>query len=115
LALRLLNEMPLRGTRFAIGRQFCTRFALWKTGEHWMYVSPMADEKEYASIVTAEGAEFRGVQSGPQETLILFADPQLGHILAVTESEFCPEAVSNRLAESRRALDLEMRVQKSLC
>ena len=80
-----------------------------------MYVSHMADEKEYVSIVTAQGAEFRGVQSGPEQTLILFADPQLGHTLAVTESEFCSEAVSNRLKESRRALELEMRVQKSLC
>src|SRR5262249_8438886 len=108
--------MPIQSIGFpAIQHFFCTGFALWKAGEHWMYVSCMADEKEYVSIVTAQGAEFRGVQSGPQETLILFADPQLGHTLSVAKSEFCSEAVSNRLAESRRALDLEKRVQKSLC
>jgi hypothetical protein len=78
-------------------------------------VSTMASEREYQSIIVAQGAEFRGVQSGPEETLILFADPRQGKTLAVAESEFCPETVSQRLEESRRALDLEMRVQKSLC
>jgi hypothetical protein len=111
MVLRLLKSLSIVARRSL----FCTASALWKTGKHGMYVSHMADEKEYVSIVTAQGAEFRGVQSGPEQTLILFADPQLGHTLAVTESEFCSEAVSNRLKESRRALELEMRVQKSLC
>jgi hypothetical protein len=78
-------------------------------------VRRMASEHEYESIIAAQGAEFRGVESGPQQTLILFADPRLGKTLTLAESEFCPEAVTNLLEESRRALELEMRVQKSLC
>jgi hypothetical protein len=78
-------------------------------------VRVMDNEQNYRSIIAAQGAEFRGVQPGPPETLILFADPRLGRTLAVAESEFSSEAVSNRLEESRRAFDLELRVQRSLC
>jgi hypothetical protein len=74
-----------------------------------------SNEQTYRSILAAQGAEFRGVQPGPRETLILFADPRSGSTLAVAESEFTPEAVSNRLEECRRAFDLELLVQKSLC
>jgi hypothetical protein len=78
-------------------------------------VGVMDNEQNYRSIIAAQGAEFRGVQPGPPETLILFADPRLGRTLAVAESEFSSEVVSNRLEESRRAFDLELRVQRSLC
>jgi hypothetical protein len=48
------------------------------------------NEQDYRSILAALGAEFRGVQPGPRETLILFADPRSGSTLAVAESEFTP-------------------------
>jgi hypothetical protein len=69
----------------------------------------------YAAVIAKQGAEFRGVQFGPRGTLILFADPRSRSTLAVAESEFSPEAVSQRLQESRRAFDLERGIQKSLC
>ena len=69
----------------------------------------------YEEILAEHGAEFRGMQQGPRETLILFADPQLHTILAVPESEFSSQSVSQRLQESRRAYDLDAHVQKSLC
>ena len=69
----------------------------------------------YAWVLAEYGAEFRGVRPGPQGALILFADQQLGHTLAVPESDFSPAAVSHCLQECRSAFDLERRIQTSLC
>ena len=69
----------------------------------------------YETILAEQGAEFRGIQQGPRESLVLFADPQLRTTLAVPESEFSPQTVSKRLQESRSAYDLDAHVQKSLC
>jgi hypothetical protein len=69
----------------------------------------------YAAVLSAQGAEFRGVQLGPRGTLILFGDSYSRSTLALPASEFSPEAVSRRLQENRSAFDLEGRIQKSLC
>ncbi len=69
----------------------------------------------YEAILAEHGAEFRGIQQGPQENLVLFADPEFRTTLAVPESEFSSQTVSRRLQESRRAYDLDAHVQKSLC
>ena len=42
----------------------------------------------YEEILAEHGAEFHGIQQGPRETLILFADPELRTTLAVPESDF---------------------------
>ena len=76
---------------------------------------PPDHSSSYAAIISAQGAEFRGIQLGPRGTLILFADPALKSTLALPESEFSPEAVSRRLQENRRSFDLEGHIQKSLC
>jgi hypothetical protein len=70
---------------------------------------PATDTRYYEAALAAEGAEFRGIQSGPRGALILFADPKLGSTLAVAESEFSPEAVSHRLEDSRRAFNADLR------
>ena len=69
----------------------------------------------YEEILAEHGAEFHGIQQGPRETLILFADPELRMTLAVPESDSSSQSVSPRLQESRRAYDLDAQVQKSLC
>jgi hypothetical protein len=69
----------------------------------------------YEALLAKYGAEFRGMQCGPGETLILFADPNFRTILAVTESEFSSQTVSRRLEETRTAYEFESTVQKSLC
>jgi len=69
----------------------------------------------YEAILAEHGAEFRGIQQGPQENLVLFADPEFRTTLAVPESEFSSQAVSRRLQESRSAFNLDANVQKSLC
>jgi len=73
------------------------------------------DTAHYEAILAEHGAEFRGIQSGPDETLILFADPNLRTTLAVTESEFSSQTISQRLEETRRAYAFDSTVQKSLC
>jgi hypothetical protein len=80
-------------------------------------ISVVMDENSahYEAILAEHGAEFRGIQQGPRESLILFADPELRTTLAVPESEFSSQTVSRRLQESRRAYDLDANVQKSLC
>jgi hypothetical protein len=74
-----------------------------------------ANSEHYAAVLAEQGAEFRGIQEGPRELLILFADRELRTTLAVPESEFSSEEVSRRLQESRSAYDLDSRVQRSLC
>ena len=69
----------------------------------------------YEAILAEHGAEFRGIQQGPRESLVLFADPEFRTTLAVPESEFSSQTVAQRLLESRRAYDLDACVQKSLC
>ena len=69
----------------------------------------------YGAILAEHGAEFRGIQQGPRESLVIFADPELRTILAVPESEFSSQTVSQRLQESRSAFNLDANVQKSLC
>jgi hypothetical protein len=69
----------------------------------------------YKAILAEHGAEFRGIQQGLRESLVLFADPELRTTLAVPESEFSSQAVSRRLQESRSAFNLDGHVQKSLC
>jgi hypothetical protein len=69
----------------------------------------------YEAILAEHGAEFRGIQQGPRESLILFADPELPTTLAVPESKFSPQAISKRLQENRSAFHLDAPVQKSLC
>jgi hypothetical protein len=70
----------------------------------------------YEAILAEHGAEFRGIQQGPREALVLFADPEFRTtLLTVPESEFSSQAVSRRLQESRRAYELDSHVQKSLC
>jgi hypothetical protein len=63
----------------------------------------MSDVLYYQQVIAELGAEFRGMQQGPREMLILFADPELRSTLAVTEHDFSPEVVSRRLEESQRA------------
>jgi hypothetical protein len=76
---------------------------------YWLYTKTpltlglMSDVLYYQQVITELGAEFRGMQQGPRETLVLFADPELRSTLAVTEEEFSPELVSRRLQESKRA------------
>jgi hypothetical protein len=69
----------------------------------------------YEAILAEHGAEFRGLQSGPGGTLILFADLKFRTTLAITESEFSSQTISQRLEETRRAYALDSTVQKSLC
>jgi hypothetical protein len=69
----------------------------------------------YEAILAEHGAEFRGVQQGPRESLVLFADPELRTTLAVPESEFSSQTVRRRLQESRSAFNFDANVQKSLC
>jgi hypothetical protein len=45
----------------------------------------MSDVLYYQQVIAELGAEFRGIQQGPRETLILFADPELRSTLAVTD------------------------------
>jgi hypothetical protein len=71
--------------------------------------------QDYAAVLSAQGAEFRGVRAGPNGTLILFADPKSRSNLSLSEFEFSAHTVSRCLEESRRTFDLEARVQKSLC
>jgi hypothetical protein len=74
----------------------------------------MIDKKrEYAEVIRREGGEFLGIQRGPRGALVLFTDPESRTTLAVRELEFCPEAVSQRLQESRQAFELHHQVQKS--
>jgi hypothetical protein len=73
------------------------------------------DTTHYEALLAEHGAEFRGMQSGSGETLILFVDPHFRTILAVTESEFSSQTISRRLEETRRAYEFESKVQKSLC
>jgi hypothetical protein len=54
----------------------------------------------YEEILAEHGAEFRGIQQGPRETLILFADPELRMTLAVPESDFSSQSVSQRLQKA---------------
>ena len=76
----------------------------------------MTDQKrDYAAVIRAQGAEFCGVQLGPRGALVLFADPESRTTLAVFQSEFSPQTVSQRLQESRSAFALDAEVQKSLC
>jgi hypothetical protein len=74
-----------------------------------------ANSAHYEAILAEQGAEFRGVQPGPRETLILFADPAFRTTLAIRESEFSSDTVSQRLKESRKAFEFDSTVQKSLC
>ena len=69
----------------------------------------------YEALLAEHGAEFRGIQQGPRGSLVLFADPELRTTLAVPESEFSSQTVSQRLHESRSAFHLDAHVQKSLC
>jgi hypothetical protein len=71
--------------------------------------------RDYAAVIRAQGAEFCGLQRGPRGTLVLFADPVSRTTLAVPEPEFSSGAVSHRLQESRLACALDAEVQKSLC
>jgi hypothetical protein len=81
-----------------------------------VYVRFVPDtSREYAAIIQALGAEFRGVELGPSGALILFADPLTRSTLAVLAIDFSAQAVSSKLEESRRAFDLDAHVQKSLC
>jgi hypothetical protein len=52
------------------------------------------DSRHYIAVLAEHGAEFCGIQEGPRESLILFADPELRTTLAVPESEFSSEEVS---------------------
>ena len=78
------------------------------------YVRPYAryargmpnSERDYAAVVRSVGAEYLGIQLGPHGSLILFTDPESRTTLAVAELEFSPQAVSNRLQESRQAFEL---------
>jgi hypothetical protein len=61
----------------------------------------------YEALLAEHGAEFRGIQQGPRETLILFADPEFRTTLTVPESEFSFQTVSERLHESLAGQDEE--------
>jgi hypothetical protein len=73
------------------------------------------DTTDHEAVLAEHGAEFRGVQPGLEEMLILFADPEFRTTLAISESEFSSQTVSQRLEESRRAYAFDSIVQKSLC
>ena len=78
-------------------------FRYWPYGETSFTFVLMSDVSYYQQVIAELGAEFRGMQQGPRQRLILFADPELRSTLAVAEQEFSPEAVSRRLEESQRA------------
>ena len=60
---------------------------------------------DYSALVASCGALFQGIQHGPRQSLILFADPESRTTLAVPESEFSCEAISRKLSESRERMD----------
>ena len=62
---------------------------------------------QYEAILAENGAEFRGLQQSPRETLISFVDPGFRTTLAVPESEFSFQSVSQRLQESLACQDEE--------
>jgi len=55
----------------------------------------------YKVIVESVGAEFVGIQYGPNGSLVLFADPQFRSTLAVPEESFSVERIARRIQESR--------------
>jgi hypothetical protein len=59
----------------------------------------------YASVIAEHDAVYVGIQYGPKQNLVLFADRQNQSTLAVVEQEFSPEAVGRRLESSRMAFD----------
>ena len=69
-------------------------------------------ERDYAEVIQSQGAEFLGIQLGPQGALVLFSDPTSWTTLAVYELEFSPLAVSQRLQKSRQAFALVSHVSK---
>ena len=74
----------------------------------------MSDKKrDYAEVIRVAGGEFLGIQRAPRGALVLFTDPESRTTLAVHELEFCPQAISQRLQESRRAFELSKQAQKS--
>ena len=75
----------------------------------------MSDQKrDYAEVIRIAGGEFLGIQSGPRGALILFTDPESRTTLAVHELKFCPQAVSQRLQDSRQTFEVPQQVQTSL-
>lgn len=56
---------------------------------------------KYKAIVESVGAEFVGIQYGPEGSLVLFADPQFRSTLAVPEESFSVERIARRIQESR--------------
>src|SRR5690348_12069702 len=56
----------------------------------------------YEAILGMHGARFQGKMAGSKEPLILFSCPASGSTLALLESEFCSDALAERLAKSRR-------------
>ena len=67
----------------------------------------MSDKEQvYADVIRSQGAEFVGIQFGPNGALVLFNDSASRTTLAVYELDFSPQAVSQRLQKSRQAFDL---------
>jgi hypothetical protein len=62
---------------------------------------------KFSELVAAHGAEFQGLQYGPRGTLVIFTDLITRTTLALAESEFCAEALSRRLWESRRSFRVD--------
>lgn len=54
-------------------------------------------------IISAQGAEFRGIQESPRGRLVIFTDAVTRTTLALRESELSAESVSQRLKESRES------------
>jgi hypothetical protein len=57
---------------------------------------------DFAEMATANGAEFRGLQHGPNGALVLFTDRTSRTTLAIEEINFTVEALRHRLEASRR-------------
>ena len=92
-----------------VGRVF--RYVRPRTNHNPFDIIPPDTKRSWPNTALS----FRGIQQGPSESLVLFADPELRTTLTVPESEFSSQTVSQRLRESRSAFNLDARVQKSLC
>jgi len=56
-----------------------------------------------ASLISAHGGEFLGLQEGPRGMLVMFTDPATRSTLALPQADINPESVSQRMRESRES------------
>lgn len=56
-----------------------------------------------ASLISAHGGEFLGLQEGPRGVLVMFTDPATRSTLALPQADVNAESLSQRLRESRES------------